>query len=88
MHSTIEIGDRFGEWTVIGYASKHKRRKQVRVRCSCGFERDIVCYTLTRRYQASRQCISCSRSSVHRKKALHAIDVMKRRSIMSDTLAP
>lgn len=51
-----------GRWEVISLdVEKHKGHIQVRVRCLCGFERNMPRSYLTRPTRASRQCQSCAR---------------------------
>jgi hypothetical protein len=58
----IEVGDRFGKWTVISLdAKRYKGHIQVRVRCDCGSERDIPRSYLVRLERPSRQCKQCAR---------------------------
>jgi hypothetical protein len=47
----IDIGDRFGEWTVISpprAAARGRGRRTVTCRCSCGSVRDVVVSSLVR----------------------------------------
>ena len=55
----VAIGDRFGEWTVIGEPQSGPVRL-VPCRCSCGTEKLQPIYALVGRSNKSTRCLSCS----------------------------
>ena len=58
---TCNIGDKYGEWTVIGPAYSKNRHAYVKCRCSCGAESDIPITVLKK--GKSSKCKKCSARS-------------------------
>lgn len=56
----IRVGQRFGEWTVLGFIMKRYRHQRFRVcacRCSCGTRKAVFASNLI--YQYSTRCQKC-----------------------------
>lgn len=75
IHPRAMLGDKFGDWEVIGLLRQHPWRGQrVRIRCSGGHQRDVMVYQA--RASANRQCARCYwrclRLAADRKEAIQA----------------
>lgn len=63
---TIQIGDRFGRWTVIGPASPEAYQRRWNCRCDCGTER-IVAQRMLKKQSRSCGCLKREKLSARMK---------------------
>lgn len=90
-HRYLEPGERYGRWTVLGYAGLRKASVSARnslryylCRCDCGREREVAGTSLTRGVSLSCGCLRWDEREAAREAVLAANPKRKRRGKTSD----
>lgn len=70
-----EIGKRYGKWTVVKFAGKHRGLHKFTMRCDCGNIRDHILTEV--RSGSSKQCRRCHNRNISKKHGMHTTSTYK-----------